>query len=131
MTRQPEGKILVHAAQRAGSRPSYLGWILATYMTIEKTSDRRLARLLGISVFDLSRLGLCLRPRPDHFISDIEQIAAKFNLESAILAKVVRLVESMRAMAPFTSDLAPAASGVLMAARARKKKRKAKARRDK
>lgn len=131
MSRTQETNILAHAAKRAKSHPRYLGSILAAYMAIEKTSERNLARLLGISAFDLSRLGLCLRPRPDRFAGDIEEIAAKFSLESTVLAKVVRLVESVHALALSTSRVASANAGVLLAARSRKKKRKPKDRRAK
>jgi len=99
---------------------------LAAYMLIAKTSERSLARLLGISAFNLSRLGLCLRPRPDRFAEDVEQIAAKFSLKSTVLAEVVRLVESVHAMVPSTSHVASADAGVLLAARSRKKRRKSK-----
>lgn len=129
MTRTQETKILAHAAGRAKSHPRYFGSILATYMAIEKTSERSLARFLGISVFDLSRLGLCLRPRPDRFASDIEQIAVKFSVQSTVLTNVVRLVEAVRALAPSTSHVASADAGVLLAARSRKKKQNSKGRR--
>lgn len=130
MTQAHDAKILAHAVERAKNHPGYLGWIFARYMAIEKISEHGLLRLLGSSVLDLSRLGLCLRPRQDHFANDIEQIAAKFNLESAALANVVRLVESVHAMETLTSQTVSADSGVLMAARARKQKRRPKNKED-
>ena len=124
MTQARDAKILAHAVERANNHPGYLGWIFERYMAIEKISERGLLRLLGGSTLDLSRLELCLRPRQDHFANDIEQIATKFNLESATLANVVRLVESVHAMETLTSQTVSADSGVLMAARARKAQRK-------
>jgi len=117
-------RTLVFAAERAKIRPDYLAWVLAKCIEIEDLSEVDLARFLKIRMPQLPRLGLCLRPRRDHFATDIEQISSKFGLDSYALAKVVRLVDSVSVMTTKKTDSRD--SGVLMAARARKDKRKQK-----
>lgn len=123
MTRPYEARVLAYAANRANAHPDYLGRVLARYRELEKISEHGLANILGTTSRDLPRLGLCLRPRVGHFAEDIEQISAKFNVDTAALAKIVRLVESVEVMAATDSRAVSTESGLLMAARARKKKR--------
>ena len=123
MTLSHEARILAYAANRAKIHPHYLGWVLARFEEAEGISERDLANLLGVSSHDLLRLGLCLRPRVDHFAEDIEQISAKFNVDRTALAKIVRLVESVEAMTATDTGAVSTESGFLMAARARKRKR--------
>lgn len=121
-------KMLAFAAERAKTRPDYLAWVLDQYKETEHLSDDDLARFLQIRISQLPRLGLCLRPRLDHFTADVEQISSKFGADSYALARVVRLVESVSVMATAKTDSKD--SGVLMAARARKDKRKLKQKED-
>lgn len=115
-------RMLAIAAELAKARPDYLAWVLAQYMELENLSDETLALLLQIKISQLPRFGLCLRPRRDHFTADVEQISARFGVSSYALAKVVRLVDSVSVMA--AAKTGSKESGVLMAARARKDKRK-------
>ena len=124
MTLSYDARVLAHAANRAKTHPHYLGWVLARYIEVENISERGLAEILGTTSRDLLRLGLCLRPRADHFAEDIGQISAKFKVDAVALATVVRLVESVEAMAATDTRTVSAESGLLMAARARKKSRK-------
>jgi hypothetical protein len=124
MTMNPysNARMLAFAVERARTRPDYLAWVLAQYREIEHLSASDLAKFLKIRMSQLPQLGLCLRPRRDHFTADVEQISSKFGVDSFALAKVVRLVESVSVMAMEEADSRD--SGVLMAARARKDKRK-------
>ena len=120
-------KLLAYAARRAGHHPAYVGWMLRRYQEIENRSDDDLARQLTVSLLDLRRLSLCLRPRPDRFAEDLERIGEKFSANLAALAGVIRLVESVEAMGAARTDTLSPEAGLLMAARTRKKLR---ARRD-
>jgi hypothetical protein len=123
MTRSYDNRLLAHAARCARSHPAYLGWVLHRYGELENRSADDLAKLLGISALDLPRLSLCLRPRTGHFTNDIRQISEKFHMDASALAGVIRLVESVEALATLTTDTEAPGAGLLMAARARKKQR--------
>jgi len=123
MTPSYEVRVLAYAANRAKAHPSYLGQVFAQYRELEKISERSLVDILGTTSRDLPHLGLCLRPRGDHFAEDIKQISAKFNVDAAALAKIVRLVESVEVMAATDTRAVSTEPGLLMAARTRKKKR--------
>jgi hypothetical protein len=112
---------MAYAAQRASANPEYLGWILTRYAELEYITEETLAQRLGLEGRDLSHLALCLRPRAEHFADDVRQISTKFNIDSATLASVVRLVESVEALTPRDAGQAAANTGLLLAARARKK----------
>ena len=108
------------AAAQATRRPDYLAWVFAQYADAEGKTAGELAATLGVTGSDLSRLALCLRPRPDHFAADIQAIATRWKTEPAALAQIVRHVEVLHGM---TENEPPAMAehGLLMAARARKK----------
>jgi hypothetical protein len=91
-------ELLTHAARRAQERPAYVAWALAQVQVREGLSDDALAARLGIATVDLSRLALCLRPRPDHWAEDLAQIATKFGLAPEPLAAVLHTVEPHEAM---------------------------------
>jgi hypothetical protein len=120
VTRPQHDRLLAYAAQHAKARPEYLGWVLAQYIEREQISEDQLARYLRIAGQDLPHLALCLRPRAEHFADDVRQISAKFHIDSAVLATVVRLVESVEALAARDAGEGSADSGLLIAARARK-----------
>ncbi len=113
--------LLVRAAERAKTRPSYLAWVLARYMEMEKVSEEALSKTLNLPIHQLPRLGLCLRPRQTYFTADIKQLSLRHRVDANALAKVVRLVDSILAMTTARTDSGEA--GILMAARARREKR--------
>jgi hypothetical protein len=123
MTRSDDARMLAYAANRAKAHPHYLGWVLARYSTLENIAEPDLAQILRTTSHDLTRLSLCLRPRADCFVEDVEHISATFNLDAGRLAQIVRFVESMEAMASSDTSTVSAESGLLMAARARKQSR--------
>ena len=120
MKRPHPERLLAYTAQRAKARPEYLAWVLEWYVELEHISAKELAQRLGITAHDLPHLALCLRPRADHFADDVRQISIKFNINPAVLATVVRLVESAEALATGDAGQAQTEFGLLMAARARK-----------
>jgi hypothetical protein len=120
MTHPRHERLLDYAAQRAKARPDYLGWVLTRYIERERIAEEELAQRLGIAAHDLPHLALCLRPRADHFATDVRQISTKFNINPTVLATVVRLVDSIEALAARDSQEQSAHPGLLMAARARK-----------
>jgi hypothetical protein len=123
MTHPRHERLLEYAAQRAESRPEYLGWILTRYIEQEHISEAELATRLGIISQDLLRLALCLRPRTEHFAADLRQISTKFHIDATALAGIVRLVESIETLAASNPGTLAAEAGLLMAARARKQPR--------
>ena len=68
------------AAQRAGTRPEFLGWVLAKYEDLEGLGGESLRQQLRLAVEDWPRLQLCLRPRGDLFLPDLTQIAQAFGI---------------------------------------------------
>jgi hypothetical protein len=123
MTHPQHERLLDYAAQRAKTRPEYLGWVLARYIERERISEAELATRLGSTPHDLPRLALCLRPRAEHFADDIRQISAKFHADATALAGIVRLVESIETLVTTNPGTLAADAGLFLAARARKQSR--------
>lgn len=121
MAEAERDKLMTVAARAAATRPAFLGWVLAEYQKTEGLDDAALARHLRAEPGIVSSLRLCLRPRSDRFLQDIEQIAAMFPCDGDVLVAVVRHVEFLNA-ARGTSGTNDA--GRLMAARSRPPKRR-------
>jgi hypothetical protein len=119
-----EAELIARAAARAAKRREYLGWVLDRYADLEGLRKPELAKRLNLAAVEFARLALCLKPRQRTFASDVEAICRQFSLEPQDLAKVVRMVESVDTMS--ISVAGSTDSGVLMAARSRKKKREEK-----
>ena len=104
-------------AQRASRDPAFLGHALAIYAASEGFDDVALARDLGCTVEQLTRVRLCLRPRAEEpsFWSDVEEVASSFALDAAALANAVRRADAVIAM----QRAADASRGSLLAARDR------------
>jgi hypothetical protein len=90
-------KLLCRAAAAAESRPGFLAAILARYRDAEGLTDFALASRLGLSSDRLCALALCRRPRESAFREDVETIAARFDIEPAALAAVIRHVDALDA----------------------------------
>lgn len=116
--------LLARAASRASERPDYLGWVFGRYAETEGATEQDFCTKLGVSALDLQRLRLCLRPRQQSFAADVEQIAAKFELDSGELAGIVRHVEAMEAMKQESGERELEDVGLMLAARARRKGKK-------
>ncbi len=118
-----DAELLARAAARAAIRPDYLGCLLDRYAHLEGLSKTDLAKRLNLRAVEVTRLALCLKPRDQHFASDINAICGKFPVEPQSLAEIIRVVDSVQTMA--TGMTGSSDSGVLMAARGRKSKPKA------
>jgi len=116
-----EAAVLRRAAARARTRPEFLGRVLATYQHIEGITETRLRKHLVVSVANWPRLELCLRPRPEAFLKDVTQIAQGFGIDRAMLAAVIRRVDAVEIIQRREQ---PGQAGTLLAARARKQKRR-------
>lgn len=123
-----EAKLLAYAALRASENCKYLGWIIANYMAAENLTRIDIANLLEIDSVNLSRIELCLRPRPESFADDIKQISSKFTINPGSLANIVRLVEAFETITVASEGNMVNQAGLLMAARDRDRRKKQKAR---
>lgn len=113
---QAEEHLIQLAAVRAAERRNHLAWVFARYMVSRAISPAALAAELGSNEAVMPRLALCLRPRSESFGDDVIAIAAKFAIESPVLARIVRHVDALEAMAVGGKTK----SGMLMAARKRR-----------
>lgn len=112
-------EILARAAERTATRPEYLGWVLTRYMDVEALDWLAMARLLGTPT-PFARVALCLRPRQERFAEDVTAIAERFGLDAAALARIVRHVDALCAMAG--GDHEPSGEqGTLLAARTKER----------
>ncbi len=116
--------LLARAALRAAERTDYLAWVFGRYAETERDTEQEFCAILSISALDFRRLCLCLRPRHDSFVQDVEQIAAKFEFDAGELARIVRHVEATEAMKQYTAEQRIEEAGLLLAARARGKGKK-------
>jgi hypothetical protein len=121
MNKSNHSSLLVRAADKASQRPEYLGWVFRQYAELEKKTETDMAGALGVSRLDYQRLRLCLRPRPEKFSADAQQIAAKFAANVAELARIVRHLEALVAMRDEPAATTLPEAGWMMAARARGK----------
>jgi hypothetical protein len=113
--------LISQAANRAVDRPDYLAWVFSKFAKSENKAADEMAALLGVSAQDYACLGLCLRPRTASFAADIQQIASRWNMDGAALARVVRHVEVLQGMRESDTAYVVHEHGLLMAARARLK----------
>jgi len=119
-----EFAVLSRAAERARKKPEFISYILGEYGRIENISRSELLKLLNISEVEFVRLQLCLRPRQEHFESDVTKIAVLFRIDRFVLAKIIRLVDSLHTMSEVENCRTASDRGSLLAARSRAKKKK-------
>ena len=119
MNPDQSSELLRRAADRARTRPTFLGWVMAQYEQLESLSELTLRERLRVVAEDWPRLQLCLRPRPDQFLDDVTQIALRFGIDRAALAAVVRRVDAVEVI-HHQEQLGEA--GSVLAARTRKHK---------
>lgn len=103
-------------ARRVGHDPHFLASALAAYARSERLDERGLAAALGCAAETLAPLRLCRRPRPEPpaFRDDVARIAARFGVDPAALAQVVRRADALDALRRGVAD-----TGLLAAARDR------------
>src|SRR6266576_2984245 len=105
--------LLVRAANRASERPEYLGWVFHQYTEMEKRTASEVAGALGVSTLNYHHLRLCLRPRPEVFAVDVQQVATSFAANAAELANIVRHVDALTAMREEAATIALPEAGWL------------------
>jgi len=113
---QVDERLMRLAAERAAGRPNHLAWVFSQYVSTQAISRAALAAELGCSEAVMPRLTLCLRPRSERFADDVAAIASKFAVEAPALARIVRHVDALAAMAAGGKTK----GGMLMAARKRR-----------
>ena len=113
---------LDYLAQRAGQDPFFLAWALALYARSERLDEQDLARALGCPSATLTMVRLCQRPRPEPaaFREDVDQIAARFGIDTGALAQIVRRADALEDLrAAGATATVHDDAGLLMAARDR------------
>ena len=103
-------------ARRVQVDPDFFAFALADYARSEDLNDSALASQLGVDAQQLTRLRLCLKPRPDpgHFQADIDRIASAFGVPDDLLLAIVRRSDALAALRDAEDE-----AGILMAARDR------------
>lgn len=86
----PDAALRRSAFRLSARAPQFVGYWLARLRERERLSDDELARRLGVSGGRLDELALCLSPRAGHFDRDLHAVAARFSVDPAVLAAVVR-----------------------------------------
>ncbi len=100
MTSNDKDRLLRHAMRRAAGRDAFVASALATYQMMNHMDDLALARVLGCTVDDLPRAGLCLWPDGDapSFPSDVQRIAEYAGVNAFALTRVLRDAAAIRRM---------------------------------
>lgn len=100
---------LRHAAERVAYEAAFLANDLRVLAGLDGSERQDLAALLGISDPRFDELALCRTPhRDDRFRSDVLAIAALVDADEVALANVIRLVDSLTALASApASEVAP------------------------
>jgi hypothetical protein len=92
---------LVGLARRLRENPDFMAYVLAVYQAQEHLQNDDLVDRLNLRANMLARLALCKRPSaesPD-FADQVRQIAAYAGVEPAVLAAVIRQVDSLEPLA--------------------------------
>lgn len=122
----PESDILQWAAKRAAEETLLLGYDLREYQELHEATEDDLAGFLDCPPKALVCLSLCRRPDPaaQSFRVNVEQIALHCGVNAQKLATLLREVDSLRTIKemPLPAPVTFAQSGLLAAARDRKKK---------
>ena len=87
--------LLIKMACRAGSDTALMAALLKQYAEARHLSWEQMAERLGLDGVRLARLALCRRPRPQHLIEDVEQIAQYVGLEREALLRFLRHAEEV------------------------------------
>lgn len=93
-------------ARSLSNNPSYLANTFATYRESERLTEDELRTLLGLNALDYSRLALCRRPKAEAnaFLAELQQISNYVDVESHVLASIIRHVDSLAAMSALSQQ---------------------------
>lgn len=119
MERNETSSLLRYAARKAARNRFFLSEYLAEFRTDRGMTEDELARFLGCRSGLLSKLALCRRPDPESpkFRSDVEQIAAAFDMQPGRLVQLIREVDTLKALAEARPMKQEAPNGLLAVAR--------------
>jgi len=111
--------LLQHAARRAAHDCFFFSESLVEFRNIRGMAEDQLVQFLGCSPGVLSKLALCRRPDPESpkFRSDVERIAAVFNMQPGSLVQLIREVDTMKALAKASPAKQEVPEGLLAVAR--------------
>ena len=111
--------LLRYAAKRAATNRFFLAGYLNEFSSIRGITDEDLAQFLGCKPEHLPKLALCRRPDPDSpsFRSDVEQIATVFNMQPEHLARLIREVDTLKALEEARAKRKEVPDGLLAVAR--------------
>lgn len=103
----------------------FMGWAIAQYQASHRLNDRELAAWLECSPKTLGRLALCRLPddQTDRFQTDVRQIAEFARCHPG---RLIELVREVAAVSSLREPATAAEAGLLLAARDRKSRKKAK-----
>lgn len=93
----PHSNQLRDLAAKLHENREFMAWILAAFKRKEHIDDDHLIAQLKISPEMFVRLALCKSPNPDSeaFVSQVREIAAYTHIDPAVLANVIRQVETL------------------------------------
>ncbi len=96
---------LAALAVRLRANQAYMAWSLGEYGREEHLGEDEVALVLGLDTAMFTRLALCRRPdsaRPD-FAEQVKQIAEYTGIDAAVLAALLRQVESVSVLTTLPS----------------------------
>jgi hypothetical protein len=115
--------LLAKTAERLQHVPGFMAFELERYRSLTKVDP---AADFHLPEPSLVTLGLCRRPRPDHFISDVTAIADRTGTQVIAVASFLRMSDAVNVLASrreIVSETAGNAHGLMAAARDRAEER--------
>jgi hypothetical protein len=97
-------ELLLKMAQRAAQNMNLIASLIAVYMESEAKSWEAVAGDLDISDTNLARLALCRRPREEHMLVDIHDIATYIDIDNKSLLQFVRKVGALEVFSDSTAE---------------------------
>jgi hypothetical protein len=111
--------LLRYAAKKVAQNRFFLAEYLNEFSIIRGITEDELVQFLGCSSGLLPKLALCRRPDPDspRFRSDVERIAAAFDIQPERLVRLIREVDTLKALANARTKRQEVPDGLLAVAR--------------
>lgn len=119
MESNSNSSLLQYAARRAAQDHFFFSEYLIEFRNVRGMAEDQLVQFLGCSPGVLSKLALCRHPDPESpkFRSDVERIAAVFNMQPGPLVQLIREVDTMKVLAKLSLAKQEVPEGLLAAAR--------------
>jgi len=111
--------LLQHAARKAAQYHFFLSEYLTEFSIINQMAEDELAQFLNCSPAILPKLALCRRPDSDSpkFRLEVERIATAFEIQPDRLARLIREVDILKAIADIRTKRQELPDGLLAVAR--------------